>query len=81
MGAQGIRVEEPGDVRDALKSALAHSDGPSVVDVVVDKFALALPAHVPVHTATGFTLSMARQILHGHARDVTETVRRNVRLV
>lgn len=25
MGAKGIRVEEPGDVRDALQAALAHT--------------------------------------------------------
>jgi hypothetical protein len=57
------------------------SGGPTVVDIVVDKFALALPAHIPLHTATGFTLSMARQVLNGHAHDITENIRRNVRLL
>ena len=37
LGARGIRVEEPGDVRDALRAALAHTGGPVVVDVVVDR--------------------------------------------
>jgi hypothetical protein len=31
MGAKGIRLEEPGDVKDALAEALAHNDGPVVV--------------------------------------------------
>jgi pyruvate dehydrogenase (quinone) len=81
MGARGIRVEEPGDVRDALSDALAHTDGPVVVDVVVDRYALALPSHVPAATAKGFTLSMAKQVLSGKLDDVIETVEHNVRLV
>ena len=30
MGAKGIRLEEPGDVKDALAEALAYKDGPVV---------------------------------------------------
>ena len=37
LGGRGVRVEEPGDVRDALRAALAHTDGPVVVDAVVDR--------------------------------------------
>ena len=81
MGAHGIRVEDPGDVRGALETALARTDGPTVLDVVVDKFALSLPAHVPVHVAKGFTLSLAKQVIHGDVGEVAETVRRNVRLI
>ena len=32
-GAKGIRIEEPGDVREGLRAALGHKDGPVVVDV------------------------------------------------
>src|ERR1700685_3180112 len=32
MGAKGIRIEEPGDVREGLAAALAHNGGPVVVD-------------------------------------------------
>jgi pyruvate dehydrogenase (quinone) len=81
MGAKGIRIEEPGDVRAGLAEALAHKGGPVVVDVVVDPFALALPAHVPFHTAQGFTLSMAKQVLNGKMDDVIKTIGHNVRLV
>jgi pyruvate dehydrogenase (quinone) len=81
LGAHGIRVEEPGDVRDALAAALAWTDGPVVVDVVVDRYALALPSHVPVATAKGFTLSMAKQVLTGKMDEVIETVEHNVRLL
>jgi pyruvate dehydrogenase (quinone) len=81
MGAKGIRVEEPGDVRDALAEALAHKDGPVVVDAVVDPFALAMPSHVPLHTAKGFTLSVAKQVLNGRMDSVITTMERNFRLV
>jgi pyruvate dehydrogenase (quinone) len=81
MGARGIRLEEPGDVKGALADALAYDDGPVVVDAVVDRFALSLPSHVPFHTAKGFTLSMAKQVLSGNMDTVIKTIRRNVRLV
>jgi pyruvate dehydrogenase (quinone) len=77
----GIRVEEPGDVRDALRAALAHTGGPVVVDMVVDRYALALPSHVPAATAKGFTLSLAKQVLSGKMDEVIETVEHNVRLL
>ncbi|WP_369228248.1 thiamine pyrophosphate-dependent enzyme [Streptomyces sp. R39] len=50
MGAKGIRVEDPGDVAEGLAAALAHTGGPVVVDVLVDPYALAVPAHVPART-------------------------------
>ena len=81
MGAKGIRIEEPGDVREGLAEALAHKSGPVVVDAVVDPFALSLPSHVPLHTAMGFTLSVAKQVWNGKMDDVIKTIERNVRLI
>lgn len=80
LGPKGIRIEEPDDVRAGLKAALAHSGGPVVVDVVVDRYTLARPAHVPAKAATGFTLSLARQTLTGHMDDVIATAEHNMRL-
>lgn len=81
MGAKGIRIEEPGDVREGLAAALAHKGGPVVVDAVVDPFALSLPSHVPFHTAKGFTLSLAKQVLSGKMDAVIKTIERNTGLV
>jgi pyruvate dehydrogenase (quinone) len=81
MGGTGIRVEEPGDVKEGLAAALAHKGGPVVVDVVVDPFALSLPSHVPFHTARGYTLSFAKQVLSGRMDTVIKTIERNIRLV
>jgi pyruvate dehydrogenase (quinone) len=81
MGARGIRIEEPGDVREGLAVALAHQGGPVVVDAVVDPYALSLPSHVPWHVAEGFTLSFAKQVLSGKMDSVIKTMERNVGLV
>jgi pyruvate dehydrogenase (quinone) len=81
IGAKGIRIEEPGDVKEGLAEALAYKDGPVVVDAVVDPFALSLPSHVPFHTVKGYTLSLAKQVLSGRMDSIIKTVERNVRLV
>ena len=81
MGAKGIRLEDPADVKDALAEALAHKDGPVVVDAVVDRFALSLPSHVPLHTAEGYTLSLAKQVLSGRMDAVIKTIEHNTRLI
>ncbi len=81
MGAKGIRIEDPGDVREGLREALAHSEGPVVVDAVVDPLALSLPSHVPFHTATGFTLSFAKQVWSGRLDKVIQTAERNLGLI
>jgi pyruvate dehydrogenase (quinone) len=81
MGAKGIRIEEPGDVREGLAVALAHQGGPVVVDVVVDPYALSLPSHLPFHVVKGFTLSLAKQVLSGKMDSVIKTIERNTGLV
>jgi len=81
MGAKGIRIEEPGDVREGLAEALAYKDGPVVVDAVVDPLALAMPSHSPFHTVKGFTLSFAKQVLSGRLDTVIKEMERNVGIV
>jgi pyruvate dehydrogenase (quinone) len=81
MGAKGIRLEDPGDVRDGVREALEHKDGPVVIDAVVDPLALSLPSHVPLHTALGFTLSFAKQVWNGQLETVMKTAERNIGLI
>jgi hypothetical protein len=63
------------------RPSLEHRDGPVVVDVLVDRWALSLPSHVPAETLKGFTLSLAKQALHGKMDDIIETIEHNVRLL
>jgi pyruvate dehydrogenase (quinone) len=81
MGAKGIRLEDPSNVKDAVAEALAYKDGPVVLDAVVDPLALSLPSHVPFHTVKGYTLSIAHQLLSGRLDSVIETIEHNVHLV
>jgi len=81
MGAKGIRIEQPGDVREGLIEALAHKGGPVVVDAVVDPYALAMPSHVPFHTVRGYTLSVAKQVLSGKMDGLIKSIEHNVGLL
>jgi hypothetical protein len=58
--------------------AVCGTAGPGVVHLVNG---LARPGHVPGNTAGGFTLSLAKQALHGQMDDVIATVQHNVRLL
>jgi pyruvate dehydrogenase (quinone) len=64
-----------------FRQARTGPAGSGASDVVVDRYALALPSHVPAATAQGFTLSMAKQVLSGEMDEVIETVEHNVRLL
>ncbi len=81
MGAKGIRIEDPGDVREGLAEALAYKRGPVVVDAVVDPYALAMPSHVPFKTMKGYTLSVAKQVLSGRMDGVIKSIERNLVLL
>ena len=81
MGAKGIRIEEPGDVKEGLAEALAHKGGPVVVDAVVDPYAPIAARPCPFPCRRGFTLSLAKQVLNGKMDSVIKTVERNIRLI
>jgi pyruvate dehydrogenase (quinone) len=49
--------------------------------VIVDRYALSLPSHVPAETAKGFTMSLAKQALSGRLDEVIETLEHNVRVL
>lgn len=79
IGAQGVRIEDPKQLKEGLRAALAHQ-GPSLIDVVVDENALSLPPHITLGMAEGFALSMAKQILEGKGGTVVDIVKNNLRL-
>jgi pyruvate dehydrogenase (quinone) len=80
MGATGVRVEDPADVEEAVRHLLS-SEGPAVLDAVVDPYALSLPPHVTFGMAEGFALSLAKQALHGKLDDALRTAAHNVGLL
>jgi pyruvate dehydrogenase (quinone) len=77
-GVTGIRIEDPGDVRDGLGEALA-ADGPVLVDVLTDPNALSMPPKITGGQVKGFALAMSRLVLSGDADEVVNMARSNLR--
>jgi len=77
VGMHGTRVEDPGDLPAAIGEALAH-DGPSVLDVVVNRQELAMPPHIQLDQAKGFTLYMLKAVLSGRGDEILELAKTNL---
>jgi pyruvate dehydrogenase (quinone) len=76
-GFHGARVEDPGDVRNAVARALAH-DGPALVDVVVNRQELAMPPTIELEQAKGFTLYMLKAVMSGRGDEILELAKTNL---
>ncbi|WP_433221523.1 pyruvate dehydrogenase [Microtetraspora malaysiensis] len=77
-GAYGVRVEDPKQVRDALREAFRH-EGPALVDVVTDPNALSLPPRVTGEQLAGFALSAGKMVLNGGVGRMVQMARANLR--
>jgi pyruvate dehydrogenase (quinone) len=77
-GVTGIRIEDPGEVRDGLRQAL-EADGPVLVDVLTDPNALSMPPKITGEQVKGFALAMSRLVLSGDADEVVNMARSNLR--
>jgi pyruvate dehydrogenase (quinone) len=77
MGMFGRRVEQPGDLPQALADAFAH-DGPALLDVVTARQELSIPPAITAEQAKGFTLYAIRTILAGRADELLDLVTTNV---
>jgi thiamine pyrophosphate-dependent acetolactate synthase large subunit-like protein len=67
-------------------AAVCGTAGPGVTYLInglldARKERLSLPAHTPLATVKGFTLSLAKQVVSGDMDDVIETAEHNVRLL
>jgi hypothetical protein len=63
-GAHGIRAEQPGNVREALREAFSHNV-PALVDAVTAPHAPATLPRITTEQVTGFSLSASRTVLRG----------------
>jgi pyruvate dehydrogenase (quinone) len=77
-GVHGIRVEEPGEVRPALREAFQH-DGPALVDIVTDPNALSIPPRITGEQLTGFALSASKMVISGGVGRMVQLARSNLR--
>ncbi len=77
IGLHGVRVEDPGELPDAVRGLLAH-DGPALLDVVVNRQELAMPPTITLEQAKGFTLFMAKAVISGRGDEVLDLARTNL---
>jgi pyruvate dehydrogenase (quinone) len=80
VGIPSVRVEDPTQIRSALRQAFAH-DGPALVDLVTDPRALSLPPKITRAQVSGFTAAMSKEILGGGMGEVMSMARSNLRNV
>ena len=80
VGIPAVRVEDPTQIRSALRQAFAH-DGPALVDLVTDPRALSLPPKITRAQVSGFTAAMSKEILGGGMGEVMSMARSNLRNV
>jgi pyruvate dehydrogenase (quinone) len=77
MGIEGIRVEEPSELEDAVQRALDY-DGPVLLDVLVNRQELSLPPKITLQQAHGFTLWMIKAVLNGRGDELIELAKTNL---
>jgi pyruvate dehydrogenase (quinone) len=76
-GVAGFRAEKPEEVEPALTKALA-SDGPALVDVVVNRQELLIPPSINFEVVKGFTLYMIRAVLSGKGDEIIDLAKTNL---
>ena len=77
MGATGLRVEDPSEVRPAIERALAI-DGPVLVDVLTNPSELSMPPKATLKQARGYSLYLLKEILAGGAEGVVGDLKSNL---
>lgn len=78
VGFHAVHVEQPGDVRDAVRSVFSHS-GPALLDVVTDSNALEVPPHISKAEVKGLATSVGKTVLAGGVGNILELARTNLR--
>jgi pyruvate dehydrogenase (quinone) len=76
MGFKGINVHDPEDVKGAMEEAIG-TDGPVLLNIMTNPYALAMPPKIEWEQVKGFGLSMTKLILGGRMDDVLDTVKSN----
>lgn len=77
MGIHARRVEDPGDLPQAIREVLAH-DGPAVLDVVTARQELSMPPTITAEQIKGFSLWVLRAVMSGRGDEVLDLARTNL---
>ncbi len=74
IGLRPFRVERPGDLRDAVRSAFRHK-GPALLDVVTNPYELSMPPKIDKEQTWGFGLFMLKEVMLGNVKEVYEELK------
>lgn len=77
MGIHAVRVEDPGDLPNAIRDVLALH-GPAVLDVVTAKQELSMPPTIGVDQIKGFSLWVLRAVMSGRGDEVLDLAKTNL---
>jgi pyruvate dehydrogenase (quinone) len=77
IGIRGIRVEDPGDVKGAVREAFDH-EGPVLIDALVNRQELSMPPTIQFSQAMGFTLYMLKAVFNGKGDEVLDLAKTNL---
>lgn len=77
MGIHGVRVEDPGELPQAVSEILAH-DGPAVLDVVTATQELSMPPTISLEQVKGFGLWTLRAVMSGRGNEVIDLAETNL---
>ncbi len=72
-----MRVEDPGDLPQAIREVLAH-DGPAVLDVVTARQELSMPPTITAEQVKGFSLWVLRAVMSGRGDEVLDLAKTNL---
>jgi pyruvate dehydrogenase (quinone) len=77
MRIHARRVEDPGELPDAVADILDH-DGPAVLDVVTAKHELSMPPTITPEEVKGFSLWVIRAVMSGRGDEVIDLAKTNL---
>src|SRR5277367_5669792 len=77
MGIHAVRVEDPGELTNAIRDVLAY-DGPAVLDVVTATQELSMPPTITAEQVKGFSLWVLRAVMSGRGDEVIDLAKTNL---
>jgi len=77
IGIHARRVEDPGDLPQAIRDVLAH-DGPALLDVVTARQELSMPPTITAEQIKGFSLWILRAVISGRGDEVLDLAKTNL---
>jgi pyruvate dehydrogenase (quinone) len=77
IGVHARRVEDPGELEEAIKDVLTH-DGPALLDVVTNTQELAMPPSINLEQVKGFGLWAIQAVISGRGTELIDVARTNL---